>query len=119
MTVHKSQGSEPEEVFLVLPEKDSPLLSRELLYTAVTRARKQVWVLGSGDLLTTAIVRRNRRRSGLAEALLPRGVVQVEEPQLPATESAGVGAPREVPSEKAAAAADETAEPESGQLSLF
>ena len=46
MTVHKSQGSEFGEVLLVLPETDTPLVSRELVYTAVTRARRRVTLIG-------------------------------------------------------------------------
>jgi exodeoxyribonuclease V alpha subunit len=97
MTVHKSQGSELEKVVLVLPENDSPILSRELLYTAVTRARKQVWVVGTGSSLAAAIERRNRRRSGLAEALAPQRVSLAESP--------GVS--------------ENTVEGKTGQLSLF
>jgi len=113
MTVHKSQGSELEEVVLVLPEKDSPLLSRELLYTAVTRARKQVWVVGASESLAAAIERRNRRRSGLAEALAPPGAVLGAGP--PVAEESGVSG-----DESDEARSDEkTEEPGAGQLSLF
>jgi exodeoxyribonuclease V alpha subunit len=69
MTVHKSQGSEFEEVLLVLPAEDSPVLSRELIYTALTRARKRFTLLGRRDVLTTAILRRIERTSGLRDAL--------------------------------------------------
>ena len=69
MTVHKSQGSEFAHVVLVLPEKDSPLLTRELLYTGVTRAGKRVDVLGSEEILRKAIARPVRRASGLREML--------------------------------------------------
>jgi len=51
MTVHKSQGSEFDEVLLVLPGKSAPLLSRELFYTAITRARKKVYILGDPALV--------------------------------------------------------------------
>jgi exodeoxyribonuclease V alpha subunit len=72
MTVHKSQGSEFEEVLLLLPAQDSPVLSRELVYTALTRARKRVTLVGSRDVLATAINRRIERTSGLREALWGR-----------------------------------------------
>jgi exodeoxyribonuclease V alpha subunit len=69
MSVHKSQGSEVDEVAVVLPNEDSPLLSRELLYTAVTRARRRVVIYGPVATLTTCIERRVARASGLREAL--------------------------------------------------
>ncbi len=76
MTVHKSQGSEFDHVLLILPEKDTPLLTRELLYTAVTRARRHLTVAASNELITQAIDRRSRRTSGLLDAL--RGKVSQE-----------------------------------------
>ena len=69
MTVHKSQGSEFDHVFLILPDHDVPVLTRELIYTAVTRARKSVTIWGDPDLLTRAIDRRIQRASGLREVL--------------------------------------------------
>ncbi len=69
MTVHKSQGSELDRVALVLPITPSPLLTRELLYTAVTRARAHVDVFGSQAVLRYGIGRRIERRSGLSERL--------------------------------------------------
>ena len=69
MTVHKSQGSEFGQVQLVLPEHDSPVLSRELLYTGVTRAKEQVTVFGSASIIRTAIERTTVRASGLAARL--------------------------------------------------
>lgn len=69
MTIHKSQGSEAESVVVVLPPEDSPLLTRELLYTAVTRARRRLVVLGSEASLRAATQRRVQRASGLAERL--------------------------------------------------
>jgi exodeoxyribonuclease V alpha subunit len=69
MTVHKSQGSEFDNVFLILPHRDAPVLTRELIYTAVTRARKSVTIWGDPDLLANAIQRRIQRASGLREAL--------------------------------------------------
>ncbi|MFO7708963.1 MAG: exodeoxyribonuclease V subunit alpha [Desulfobacterales bacterium] len=69
MTVHKSQGSEFDEILLVLPDRDSPLLTRELIYTALTRARKKLTLRASRALLSVAIRRRIARTSGLQEAL--------------------------------------------------
>ena len=69
MTVHKSQGSEFDHVVLVLPDNNSPVLTRELIYTAVTRAKKRVSILGSETVLRWAISRKIRRTSGLRDAL--------------------------------------------------
>jgi exodeoxyribonuclease V alpha subunit len=69
MTVHKSQGSEFDGVALVLPDRTSPVLTRELIYTAITRARKRVELYCRSDVLTAAIARRIRRASGLRAAL--------------------------------------------------
>lgn len=69
MTVHKSQGSEFDEVLLLMPPADSPVLGRELLYTAVTRSRERLVVAGSGELFATAVARTGDRRSGLQDAL--------------------------------------------------
>jgi exodeoxyribonuclease V alpha subunit len=69
LTVHKAQGSEFDHVALVLPETDMPLLTRELLYTAITRARRSVLLVGSEELLTRAVARTLERHSGIAERL--------------------------------------------------
>ncbi|HEY8010461.1 MAG TPA: exodeoxyribonuclease V subunit alpha, partial [Rudaea sp.] len=69
LTVHKAQGSEFDEVLVVLPAHDARVLSRELLYTAVTRARKKVELWTSPQILETTIARTTRRWSGLAEKL--------------------------------------------------
>ena len=69
MTVHKSQGSQFTTVILILPLYPSPLLSRQLLYTAVTRATSTVEIWGSETLLATAIKSPARRISGLTDAL--------------------------------------------------
>ncbi len=69
MTVHKSQGSEFDRVLLVLPEETSPLLTRELFYTAVTRARRDVLVVGSPDVIRAAVATRAERASGLRDYL--------------------------------------------------
>jgi len=72
MTVHKSQGSEFDEVALVLPDRPLPLLTRELLYTAVTRAKKRITILGRDPVLREAVSRRTRRDSGLRDLLWDR-----------------------------------------------
>ncbi|MBB3600918.1 exodeoxyribonuclease V alpha subunit [Mycolicibacterium sp. BK556] len=69
MTIHKSQGSQVGEVTVLLPQTDSRLLTRELLYTAVTRARTKVRVVGSAEQLRAAVARRAARASGLARRL--------------------------------------------------
>ena len=69
MTIHKSQGSQADVVTVLLPDEDSRLLSRELFYTAVTRARTRVRVVGSEAAIRAAIGRRAQRASGLAVRL--------------------------------------------------
>ncbi len=69
MTVHKSQGSEFETVLLVLPSEPAPVLSRELVYTGVTRARRRVAVLAQPETLKAAIGVQSRRDSALAERI--------------------------------------------------
>jgi exodeoxyribonuclease V alpha subunit len=69
MTIHKSQGSEFGEVLVVLPASDSPLLTRELIYTAVTRARNRVLIASDQTIFTAAIQRTISRSSGLQEML--------------------------------------------------
>jgi exodeoxyribonuclease V alpha subunit len=68
-TVHKSQGSEFDRVLLVLPAEDSPLLTRELVYTAITRARAGVEIWGDDAILAAGVARRLVRSSGLRDAL--------------------------------------------------
>ena len=69
MTVHKSQGTELDRVALLLPPRPSPILTRELVYTAITRAKKRVDVYGDEAVLEQAIARRVRRSSGLGDAI--------------------------------------------------
>jgi len=69
MTVHKSQGSEFDNVLLILPERDYPVLTRELFYTGITRARKTVSIWATEDVLKTTISRKIERTSGLKYAL--------------------------------------------------
>jgi exodeoxyribonuclease V alpha subunit len=68
MTVHKSQGSEFTHTVLILPDKPNPALTRELVYTAITRAKQQFTLLYSDDsVLGEALKRRVQRVSGLRE----------------------------------------------------
>jgi exodeoxyribonuclease V alpha subunit len=69
MTVHKSQGSEFERVLMVLPDHDSEVLARELIYTGVTRAKNEVEVWANEDVFIAAVSRKIDRKSGLDDAL--------------------------------------------------
>lgn len=69
LTIHKSQGSEFDRVIVVLPSADSLLATRELLYTAITRARSSVTLIGSLDTVLAALARPTRRASGLRTRL--------------------------------------------------
>jgi exodeoxyribonuclease V alpha subunit len=71
ITIHKAQGSEFEEVLLLLPEEENRILSRELIYTGITRARKQLILCSNRVILLNAIKKRTCRHSGLAEKLWP------------------------------------------------
>jgi exodeoxyribonuclease V alpha subunit len=75
MTIHKSQGSQASEVTVLMPPVDSRLLTRELFYTAVTRAKAKVRVVGSEASVRAAIDRRAVRATGLAVRL--RGAASV------------------------------------------
>lgn len=66
MTVHKSQGSEFSSVLLVLPEEDLPMLTREIIYTAITRSKDSVVIYGTADILERGVSRRVMRFSGVA-----------------------------------------------------
>lgn len=69
LTVHKSQGSEYDHIILILPPVPIPVLSRELVYTALTRARKSVEIWSTGSILEKAVLSRTVRRSGLRDKL--------------------------------------------------
>jgi exodeoxyribonuclease V alpha subunit len=75
LTVHKSQGSEHDHVALVLPAEDIPLNTRELVYTAVTRARRSTTIVGNPEVLAAGVTRRLPRASGLAERLASLALV--------------------------------------------
>ena len=85
-TVHKAQGSEFNEVLLMLPAQPSRVVSRELLYTAVTRSRARVTIVGGESVLERAIASPTRRHSGLLARLREH-----------ATQASGMGAPAALP----------------------
>jgi exodeoxyribonuclease V alpha subunit len=69
MTVHKAQGSEFDRVALILPDRELPINTREILYTALTRSRSSVVIIGSREILETGITRKIFRDCGIAEKL--------------------------------------------------
>lgn len=69
LTVHKSQGSEFDQVNLLLPQKDTPILTKELIYTAITRARERFALWGDLDLFENGMRRDTLRFTGLGEIL--------------------------------------------------
>ena len=69
MSIHKAQGSEFDRITIVLPDTDVPILTRELLYTAITRAREGVEIWAKEEILRKMVLRRIWRSSGLKEAL--------------------------------------------------
>jgi exodeoxyribonuclease V alpha subunit len=68
-TIHKAQGSQFTTAAVLLPEPDSPLLTRELLYTAVTRAQGRLVLLGAEESIRAAIAAPVERATGLADLL--------------------------------------------------
>jgi exodeoxyribonuclease V alpha subunit len=73
MTIHKSQGSEFDHAVVSLPDRDSPVLTRELLYTAITRGRSRVTVVATEAAIRAAVDRPVARASGLADRLWSTG----------------------------------------------
>jgi exodeoxyribonuclease V alpha subunit len=69
MTVHKSQGSEYNNLIVILPAQASPLLTRELVYTAVTRAKKSVLIAGTEAAFVQSVENQSVRYSGLSKLL--------------------------------------------------
>ncbi len=69
MTVHKSQGSEFDNILVILPDNINPVLSRELIYTAVTRASKSVTIWASEEIFTHAVSTTTARKTGLSDSL--------------------------------------------------
>lgn len=81
MTIHKSQGSEFAQVVVVLPPAGSRLLTRELLYTAFTRARQSLTVVGTAAALRTAVATPVARASGLSQQLLEARLLEEPAPE--------------------------------------
>ncbi|HWE13375.1 MAG TPA: ATP-binding domain-containing protein, partial [Solirubrobacteraceae bacterium] len=73
MTIHKSQGSQFDAAAVLLPEPGSRILTRELLYTAVTRARRRLILVGTEETVRAAIARPVARASGLGARLRGEG----------------------------------------------
>ena len=69
MTIHKSQGSQFDTAAVLLPDPNSRILTRELLYTAVTRARERLLVVGTEEMVRAAVARPVARATGLRERL--------------------------------------------------
>jgi len=82
MTIHKSQGSQAKEVTVLMPPEDSRLLTRELFYTAVTRAKEKIRVVGAAAAVRGAVERRAVRASGLGRRLRD-GPVTAKPPSKP------------------------------------
>ena len=70
MTIHKSQGSQAKRITVLLPDAGSRLLTRELFYTAVTRAQEHVRVVGSEEAVRAAVATPAQRATGLRQRLL-------------------------------------------------
>ncbi|MDD2841169.1 MAG: ATP-binding domain-containing protein, partial [Tolumonas sp.] len=83
MTVHKSQGSEFTHTLLLLPPEVNPLLTRELLYTGITRAREQLDLFATPEVLALMVRKQTERYSGLGAML--ETLLQTK-PALPAAE---------------------------------
>ncbi|MGO1296926.1 MAG: ATP-binding domain-containing protein, partial [Vibrio sp.] len=71
MTIHKSQGSEFAHTYMILPPEYTPILTRELVYTGITRAKSDLTLLCDETVLKRSIKIRTQRSSGLVEQLEP------------------------------------------------
>jgi len=69
MTIHKSQGSEFNRVLMLLPDHDTAVITRELVYTGITRAKSDIAVWGTKEVFINAITKTIDRKSGLMDAL--------------------------------------------------
>ena len=67
MTIHKSQGSEFDEVLIILPETNNPILTKELLYTAITRAKKTIKLVVNASVFSSTVGQRVQRVTGLVD----------------------------------------------------
>ncbi len=95
-TVHRAQGSEFDDVAVIPGPADSRLSTRELLYTAVTRARRRVIVHGTADSVRAAVGRRTRRFSGLPDLLAAAGEPATRRPPRSASPGGRCGGPSSV-----------------------
>ena len=80
MTIHKSQGSEFANVAMVLPEKDYPLITRELVYTGITRAKSKLTLFCDLSMLKKAAKSPTERQSGLLQRLTTVNSTQENQP---------------------------------------
>ena len=70
MTIHKSQGSEFKEILLTLPDTMNPVLTKELIYTGITRAKQTVKIVADQEIFKNAVMQKVQRYGGLAEKML-------------------------------------------------
>jgi exodeoxyribonuclease V alpha subunit len=70
MTVHKAQGSGFKELCFPMPDEETPLLTRELFYTALTRAARKITIYGTPEMVLKALKNRSSRNSALAERII-------------------------------------------------
>lgn len=70
MTIHKSQGSEFADTVMVLPADYTPILTRELIYTGITRAKSRLYLYAPLDIISKSVQVRTERASGLAQLLV-------------------------------------------------
>ena len=77
MTVHKSQGSEYKNILIAISPKDNPILTKELVYTAITRAKEWVSLVALEEVLLAACLRKVQRQSGLSERIEHKEILPV------------------------------------------
>ena len=79
MTIHKSQGSEFDEILIALPLDMNPVLGKELLYTAITRAKQKVIIAAEKNIFEQTIRQKTERFGGLAAKIIRAGSPGIEE----------------------------------------
>lgn len=70
ITIHKSQGSEYNNIFMILSSEDNPVITRELIYTGITRAKKEIKIITAKNVFEKSIVKKIVRTSGLQDQLV-------------------------------------------------
>jgi exodeoxyribonuclease V alpha subunit len=75
MTIHKTQGSEFDAVAIILPEEHNRLLTRELLYTGITRAKSKVYIVSNKQVWDTTVKKSIRRYSNVGEILRSLNII--------------------------------------------